>query len=280
MATLREFFPSLGFIGAGNMAGALLRGTVGRGALDPEGVWACDVMEDKLEALAEELKIHTTSAAPTLAENVATVVLSVKPQDLAAVADAIRDRITPGHLLISIAAGTTLATLAARLPPGTRLMRVMPNTPALVGAGAAGVAAGEHATPRDRQAALALMGAVGVATEVSEVDMDAVTALSGSGPAYIFRMMEILIQGGVEMGLHPKVARTLAMQTFLGAARLAVESGEDPAELRRKVTSPGGTTAAALEVFDAEGLEDVLKAGLKRARDRSIELAQQAASDQ
>lgn len=255
------------------MAGALLRGTVGRGSLRPSYVWACDIDGAKLAALADELGILTTDSPITVLDHADTIVLAVKPQQMPDLLDSIRPAIEPRHRLISIAAGRTLANLAEHVPEKTRIVRVMPNTPSLVGRGAAGVARGRHATDDDLRAALALFDAVGVALEVDEADLDAVTALSGSGPAYIFRVIELMRQAGEEMGLAPDVARRLTLQTVLGAAHLAAESDVDPAELRRRVTSPGGATAAALEVFEKRDLAGAFKAGIARARARSIELA-------
>jgi pyrroline-5-carboxylate reductase len=273
VATVTDHIPSLGFLGAGNMAGALLRGTVGQGGLRPETVLACDIDAAKLQALHAELGIRTTDSAARVLEQADTIVLAVKPQQMEGLLAAIREHVRPRHLLISIAAGLPLARLAGHLPEGTRLVRVMPNTPALVGRGAAGVARGPHATAADLQAALALFNAVGIAVEVAEADLDAVTALSGSGPAYVFRVIELMQQAGEEMGLAPEVARRLTLQTVLGAAHLADASDVDPAELRRRVTSPGGTTAAALAVFEERGLAEIFKAGIHRARQRAIELA-------
>lgn len=273
MTSLADLFPSIGFLGAGNMAGALLRGTVGRGLLEPRGVWACDVVEEKLKALGEELSIQTTGEAGAMLREVETVVLALKPQGLVETLKELADQFSARHRVISIVAGVTSGTIAGCLPAGVRIVRVMPNTPALVGAGASGVAAGPNATPGDLQASLALFEAVGIAVEVEESQLDAVTALSGSGPAYVFRLMEAMEQAGVELGLALQVARKLTLQTFLGASRLAIESDEEPGELRRRVTSPGGTTAAALDVFEQQGLAEVLAAGMTRARDRSIELS-------
>lgn len=273
MSSLAERIPSLGFLGAGNMAGALLRGALGRAALRADRVWACDIDAERLAALRTELAINIAADAPTLLANAATVVLAVKPQQMVPLLETIRPHIQPRHLLISIAAGLPVARLAERLPPGTRLVRVMPNTPSLIGRGAAGIARGPNASAADMAAALALFEAVGIAIEVDETDLDAVTALSGSGPAYVFRVIELMQQAGAEMGLAPDVARRLTLQTVLGAAHLAAESDVDPAELRRRVTSPGGATAAALEVFEQRGLADLFRAALARARARSIELA-------
>ena len=276
MSALAKHFPTLGFIGAGNMAGALLRGTVGRGLLPGASVWACDVVDDKLQTLRQELGIQTAADARAVLAHADSVVLAVKPQDSLAVLDSIRDLVKPGQRIISIVAGKTTATLGEHLPAGTRLVRVMPNTPSLVGLGATGVAAGQHATAEDLAATLELFRAVGIAYEVEEKDIDAVTALSGSGPAYVYRFMEIMAEAGEAMGLDPEASRALTLQTVLGAARMAIDSGEALPELRRRVTSPGGTTAAALEVFDEKGLAEVLQAGIIRARERSVELSQAA----
>ena len=272
--TLQNAFSTLGFIGAGNMAGAILRGTVGRGLLDGHRVYACDVSKEKVEEIAAELGIQTAGSARELTQQAEAILLAVKPQALAELLTEIASLITPRHLIISIAAGVSLETMAALLPSGTRIVRVMPNTPALVGAGAAGVAPGAHATAADLEATLALFRAVGQAEEVPESLMHAVTALSGSGPAYVFRCMEIIIATGIEMGLTPEISRALTLQTFLGSAMLASQSAEDPEELRKRVTSPNGTTAAALEAFESQGLPKVLRAGVLSARDRSIALSQ------
>lgn len=268
-----SLLPSLGCLGAGNMAGAILRGTIDNGVLPAERVWACDLVESKLEELKTTLGIQTTRDPLELVRSVQTLVLAVKPQNILEVVKSIAPAVTTKHRIISIAAGTPIARLAEYLPPGTAIVRVMPNTPALVGEGAAGVAAGPHASGQDLAATLELFRAIGIAYAVEEKDLDAVTALSGSGPAYVFRCMEIMSEAGEAMGLAPETARGLSLQTFLGAARLAKDSGDDPAELRRRVTSPGGTTAAALQVFEERGLADVLKAGMESARLRSIELA-------
>lgn len=275
MTDLTQHFETLGFIGAGNMAGALLRGTVGRRLLPADRVWACDIMPEKLGALATEFGIHTTTDARGLAADVRTIILAVKPQDLPAMLQLVAPILTADHLLISIAAGIRAETIAKLLTSPVRIIRVMPNTPALVGCGAAGVAAGPRATQADLDAALALFGAVGLALPVSEDHLDAVTALSGSGPAYVFRLIEVMAEAGASLGLDKTTAARLAIKTVLGAAILAEQSGEDPAILRQRVTSKGGTTAAALAVLESRGLESIFKDALRAARDRSIELSRQ-----
>lgn len=265
--------PELGFIGAGNMAGALIRGIVSGGVANAERIHAFDIDAARTSALADSPGIQVASSPADVLARAPVIVLAVKPQQMLALLGELSAAATADHLMISIAAGLTTRRLAQALHTPARWMRVMPNTPALVGAGAAGVARGPAATEDDLQLTLALMGAVGVAIAVDEVQLDAVTAVSGSGPAYVFRFMEIMQATAEELGLSADVARELTLQTFLGAGRLARESDEPPAELRRRVTSPGGTTAAALETFDARGLADAFAAGIRRARERSIELS-------
>lgn len=270
---LAERFSTLGFIGAGNMAGAIIRAVAGGGLIDPSACAVTDVIAGKAQALADELGVKAVADSKELVDSCANVVLATKPQDIGGVLETISGAIGPEHLIISIAAGIPTKSIESALPSGTRVVRVMPNTPALIGEGAAAVAGGANATPDDVRSVCALFEAVGVAAEADESDLDAVTALSGSGPAYVFRFIEIIQSAGEELGLDPELARRLTLQTFLGAARLAIESEDSPAELRRRVTSPGGTTAAALDVFERGGLEALIKEGLRAARDRSIELA-------
>ena len=271
--TLDAYFPSLGFIGGGNMASAILKGTVGRGQLSAQRVWVCDLLTERREQLEAELGVNTTGQLPELLTRCEAIVLCVKPQQMEAVLEAVAPHVRSGQVFISIAAGVPLAKFSSALGTGVRLIRVMPNTPALVGEGAAGVAAGPGASAEDLAGVLALFAAVGTAAEVTEAQLDAVTAISGSGPAYCFRMMEVMIDAGVEMGLSREVASELTLQTFLGAARLALGSEESPAALRERVTSPGGTTQAALETFEREGLPAALRAGILRAAERSRELS-------
>ncbi|HOR26543.1 MAG: Pyrroline-5-carboxylate reductase [candidate division BRC1 bacterium ADurb.BinA292] len=273
MSDLQCLFPTLGFLGAGNMATAIIRATVGRGLLAPETVQILDVVPEKTEQLHQELNVQIAADPAALARSVSALVLAVKPQTMDAALASLRDAVNENHLVISIAAGIPAGRIARGLRNRARVVRVMPNTPALIGCGAAGVAAGPGAGERDVAAVTQLFGAMGIAVPVAEEQLDAVTALSGSGPAYVFRVMEILREAGEEMGLARDISHALTLQTVLGAARLASESGEDPAVLRQRVTSPGGTTEAALGKFDELNLAGVFKAGVHRARDRSRELA-------
>lgn len=264
---------TIGFLGAGNMAGAIVRAIAARRLAPPESLIVLDIDATKTAALAAETGARVAESAEALLDASRTVVLATKPQDLPRALEALAPRVRPDHLLVSIAAGLPCARLEAILPAGARLVRVMPNTPAMVGEGVAGVAPGAAATAEDVAAVVALFGAVGIAAEVPESHLDAVTALSGSGPAYVFRFMELMQAAGEELGLAPELARDFTLRTFLGAARLAVESSDPPGELRRKVTSPGGTTAAALKVFEERGLEDTVRRAMTAARDRSLELS-------
>lgn len=271
--SLAKHFSTLGFLGAGNMAGAILKSVAGKRLIEPQDCWACDVLPEKPRALAAELGISVAASAAELFEKCASVVIATKPQDLAALLESIKGDVTPDHRIISICAGAATKMFEAALGEGARVVRVMPNTPALIGEGAAGVAGGAHATPDDVAAVVALFEAVGIAAEVAESDLDAITALSGSGPAYVFKTIELLEAAGIEMGLDPDLSRRFAIQTFVGASKLAAESDATPAELRARVTSKGGTTAAALEAFESGGLDALFISAVKRARERSIELA-------
>lgn len=269
---LNKTISPLGFLGAGNMATAILKAVVGKGLIAPADCAALDVLPGKAEALAKELGIRACASAGEVLDSCRAIVLATKPQDMKPLLKSIASKARPEHLFISIAAGVPCRAIEAALPAGARVVRVMPNTPALIGEGAAGVAGGANATPDDVRAVVSLFEAVGIAAEVKESDLDAITALSGSGPAYVFKMIELLSAAGEEMGLGAELSRRFAIQTFVGASRLAATSGEDPAELRKRVTSKGGTTAAALEVLDQGGLDELFKRAVKRARERSVEL--------
>jgi pyrroline-5-carboxylate reductase len=267
---------SIGFIGAGNMAGALIRGIVKDNLVTPGRVWANDIDDSILESLSAETGIQVATDPLQLLESVSMVVLSVKPQVISGILESIAPAITHDHLVISIAAGIPLDTIEKCLAAGTRVIRVMPNTPALVGMGAAAYAAGSAALDEDLEKTRTLFSAIGVAYRVEEEKLHAVTALSGSGPAYVFRLMEIMTECGEAMGLDRNLSRELTLQTFRGAAELAAASESGFAQLRKNVTSPGGTTEAALNEFDRLGLQDVLTAGVNRACRRSKELAEKS----
>ncbi len=261
----------LGFIGAGNMAEALARGVVAAGVLPAGRIVAADPDAARREIFAalgaEATEANAAAAACDL------VCLAVKPQVLEAVLSDLASELNPDALLVSIAAGVRTSRIARRVPETVRIVRVMPNTPMLAGKGAAGVAPGPRATDDDVAAVARLFRAAGTAWVVDEMLLDAVTALSGSGPAYCFRFVEALAEAGLAVGLPRELAVALARQTFIGAGRLLEETGETAADLRAKVTSKGGTTAAGLAAMEAAGLSDAVRAGVRAARERSVALA-------
>ena len=253
-------------IGVGNMGEALVRGILRAGLVPPQSLVVCDARAEVAQALARELDV-VPAPLPDAVRGADVVLLAVKPQGMAAVLAAVE--LDDGAVVLSVAAGVSIATLEAGLGADVRhieVVRTMPNTPALVGLGASAFALGTHRS-RARDVAVAVLGSVGIALEVDEGQLDAVTALSGSGPAYVFRMLEALTAAGIAAGLPPEIATPLAKQTLLGAATLA-NGDTDPAELRRRVTSPGGTTAAALKVLEARGWADILEDAVLAAKAR------------
>jgi len=266
---------TIGFIGGGNMAQALLEGVLSAGLFDTDNVWVSDVRAERLQELKGMYNVHTTVDNTELTRQADIIVLSVKPQVMAGVLDGIAGTLKGGVLVISIAAGITTAAIKATLGD-VQIVRVMPNTPALVGAGASGLY-NDSATEEGLKTALNICSSVGRAIEVESEDLiDAVTAISGSGPAYYFLLMEEMIKAAVELGLTEENAKTLVLQTAKGAALLAEsaqEQSEDPAVLRQKVTSPGGTTEAALKVMNKSGFGQIVLKALTAARNRGQELS-------
>jgi pyrroline-5-carboxylate reductase len=266
-----------GFIGSGKMATALIRGMIRAGTAQPGAVSASDPLAAARAALAAE------TGATVVADNLQVVgrsdvlVLAVKPQSMPQVLDEVRSAVTAGHLVVSIAAGVSLATIAEGLGADRRLVRVMPNTPALVGEGASGYCLGPHARLEDEETVRACLQSVGRAFRVPEPLLDAVTGLSGSGPAFVYVMIEALSDGGVRVGLPRNVATALAAQTVLGAARMVLETGAHTGVLKDQVTSPGGTTIAGLHALERGGLRAALIDAVEAATRRSAELAAQAA---
>lgn len=264
---------SIGTIGAGNMATALLQGLLATGVA-PARLWASDTAQAKLQTLADQ-GIQTTTDNARLVAACDVVILAVKPQVMGAVMQPLQPALAAKPvLLISVAAGIPCAKLAQWSSPQQAIVRCMPNTPALVQAGASALYANAKVSAAQKTLALAILQAVGLACWLdNEAQMDAVTALSGSGPAYFFLMLEALQAAGVQLGLSADVAKTLALQTAFGAAKLALQSDVDAAELRRRVTSPGGTTEAAIRQFESEHFRDIVARALAKAAARSAELA-------
>jgi len=261
----------LGVIGVGSMGSALLRGWLETDLLTPEQLLIADADQERLRNLAAELGLRS-DRNEALAAQADVLLLAVKPQVMETVLAEIRSQVNPTKLIISIAAGIPLAFLAHHLP-GARLLRVMPNTPTLVQAGMAAIAPGPNSHPQDLALAQELFAAVGKTVVVPENLMDAVTGLSGSGPAYVFLLLEALADGGVKMGLPRATALLLAAQTILGAAKLFLETREHPGVLKDMVTSPAGTTIAGLHVLEQGGLRGIVMSAVEAAAKRSAALA-------
>jgi pyrroline-5-carboxylate reductase len=262
----------IGFVGAGNMATALVRGLLTSGLVSADHVRASDTSAERLTLLSREHGIQTDADNQVIGRWADLVVLAVKPQVVDAAVTHLAPALQPGTLLISIAAGVSTASLETRLPDSVRVVRAMPNTPAIAQAGATAVAHGSRSTPGDIALATALFGAVGRVVTLDEGLMNAVTGLSGSGPAYVLLVIEALADGGVKVGLSRDAALLLATQTVLGSAKLLLETGEHPARLRDMVTSPGGTTIAGLHALESGGLRPALIDAVERATARAQEL--------
>jgi pyrroline-5-carboxylate reductase len=263
---------SIGFLGAGRMATALAKGFVDAGLVDPGRLTASDIFAAARDGFAKETGGAVTGSNADVVAQAKTLFLAVKPHQVAEVLGGIFDGLTPDHLIISIAAGVPIERLAEVLPAGSRVIRVMPNTPALVGASASGYALGHSATPEDGELAGRLLGAVGEAFALKESLLDAVTGLSGSGPAYVYQFIEALSDGGVAAGLPRDVATRLASQTVLGAAKMVMDTGLHPAQLKDMVTSPGGTTIDGLHELERAGVRGAVMNAVRRAADKSKEL--------
>jgi pyrroline-5-carboxylate reductase len=263
---------TIAFLGAGNMAEALVKGLLRAKVADPAEIVCSDRRADRGPELKERYGVRFTTSNREATERADLVVLSVKPQVMNKLLDEIAPVLDQKKLVISIAAGVPIAAIERKVGHGVRIVRTMPNTPALVGAGATALSPGEHATEADLQQAKALFDAIGKTVIVDEPLLDAVTGLSGSGPAYIFLIIEALSDAGVKVGLARAQAQDLAAQTVLGSAKLLIETGEHPGRLKDQVTSPGGTAIAGLHTLEAGGLRTTLMDAVEAATTRSREL--------
>lgn len=266
----------IGFIGGGHMTSSLVGGLIKRGA-DPQDLHVADPVAAQLDRLRRAFNVQCTMDNVLAVHPAELVVLAVKPQDMAAAARSIAGELAARRrIVVSIAAGIRLADLARWLGGATPVVRTMPNRPALIGAGITAACAGAGVTAADREAVESVLSAVGPLVWLTgEAQLDAVTAVSGSGPAYFFLLIEALEEAGATLGLPRATARQLAVHTALGAGRMAVESGETPGRLREQVTSKGGTTAAALAVLENHGVRAAFAAAVAAAAQRSAELAEQ-----
>ena len=270
----------IAFIGGGNMAAALIGGMVKDA---PEGarpsIVVADPNDDRRRSLADQLGVETTADNHAAIEGAQLVVLAVKPQVMQSVAEDLATSLAAGQLVVSIAAGIPVAALQNWLGGHAAVVRAMPNTPSMVGCGATGLFAAEAVSREQRSDAESLMRAVGVVQWLDEESqIDEVTALSGSGPAYAFYLMEAMQAAAEDLGMAPDVARLLTLETVYGAAKLALAADEPPAELRRRVSSPGGTTERAIAELEKSGVRDAFARAVRASRDRSRELAAKVGS--
>ena len=267
----------IGFIGGGNMAGALIRGLLAGKSMTPDQIRVSDLKSERLDELGRTYGVETTTDNEQLARWADVVVIAVKPQIVDRILSPLSASMSEADLVISIAAGVPIEALEARLPQGARVVRAMPNTAAIALAGATAIAPGTHATAGDLEVAKALFDAVGRCVVLDESLLDAVTGLSGSGPAYVMVMIEALADGGVKVGLGRDTALLLAAQTVYGAAKLQLETGEHPGRLKDMVTSPGGTAIAGLHTLESGGLRRTLIDAVEAASTRAAELGAQMA---
>ncbi|HBA82490.1 MAG TPA: pyrroline-5-carboxylate reductase [Verrucomicrobia bacterium] len=261
------------FLGAGNMAEALAKGLMAGGLCPADRIRVTDVSEERLAHFRKEYGIESLTSNVQALHGATVVVLSVKPQVMGALLAEIAPVLDKQTLVISIAAGVPVSRMEAALGEGTRVVRVMPNMPSLVRMSASALCGGHWVGETDFEMAETILRAVGITVRVSETDMDAVTALSGSGPAYVFYLMECMLEAARKLHLDDDVARQLVYATIEGAARLTQETGVEASVLRQRVTSKGGTTAAALDVFEKRGVREALIDAVTAAHDRSRELS-------
>ncbi|SCX89123.1 pyrroline-5-carboxylate reductase [Desulfoluna spongiiphila] len=277
----------IGFIGAGNMAEAMAGAMISSGNVQSRQLTLCDLRQDRLTYLETQYNVHTSASAAETFDGATTVVLAVKPQGMGALLEELRDkgltRVTERKQIITIAAGLPLSFYEEILYDGIPgastgllpILRVMPNTPSLVLAGMSGLCGNRHASPEDMDMAETILSAMGDVLRVTEDQMDGVTAVSGSGPAYFFYVVEAMINTAKEMGFEGEDAKRLALGTINGAAKLLLASDDEPEDLRRKVTSPGGTTEAAINEMKARGVEGGIREGMLAAARRSREMKEE-----
>jgi pyrroline-5-carboxylate reductase len=262
----------IGLIGAGQMATALACGFINAGLTAADRILAADVDELARQRFTEQTAAPTTRDNTTVVDRCDLIVLAVKPQQMEGVAAGLGGKIGTHQLVVSIAAGIRLATLAKWFGQELRMIRVMPNTPCLIGQGACAYSLGERATPEDGALVGRLLASLGSAWQVEEKLLDAVTGLAGSGPAFVYVMIETLSDAGVRMGLPRSVAAGMAAKTVCGAAEMVLATGEHPAVLKDRVASPGGTTIAGLQALESGGIRGTLMAAVEAAARRSAEL--------
>ncbi len=263
----------LGFIGGGNMAEAIARGCIRAGIFMPSEIFVADPTSERRELLTRKLGLATTDDCGAVAAAAKSILLAVKPQKIEEALGQIKPALDSDSLIISIVAAVSTGFIEKQLGATIRVVRLMPNTPVLVGAGASGICRGHAATDADMRFATSIFGACGVVVEVPESLMDAITSVSGSGPAYVFYLAEAMAAAGASMGLAPVDAQLLAKQTIIGAGRLLEQSPDSVEELRRKVTSPGGFTEAAINSMASQKFAAMIAQALSAAVQRGAELS-------
>ena len=271
---------TIGFIGGGNMAEAMIRGLVSTSVIDSKSLFVSDPVNEKLEKLKNDYKISVAKDNIELVQKCDVIILAVKPQSVNDVLNGIQDKVTEKKMVISILAGVSINTMEKLLQldktKKVGVIRTMPNTPSLVQCGVTALSPSKNVSDAELKIATEIFEAIGKTVVVQETHIDAVTGLSGSGPAYIFMIIEALSDAGVKMGLSRQVADVLTMQTVIGSAKLALDSGLHPGELKNMVTSPGGTTISGLHALEEGGLRTTLMNAVEAATKRSIELGRQA----
>ena len=265
----------LGVIGTGRMGGALIRAWIRAGLVAPDHIIASDVNHQVLDRLKQEVGVRTVNDNGRVVKSSDIVLFALKPGFILPVLREVYDILTKDHLLVSIAAGVPIKVFEKIIGKNRRIIRVMPNTPCLIASGASGFSANQGTTKRDREDVHALLSAVGITIELPENQLDAVTGLSGSGPAFVFILIDAMAEGGMKMGLSQDVAMKLATQTVLGAAQLVRDTKSSPKELKNQVTSPGGTTIAGISVLEQGRFKQTLIEAVEAATKRSVELGRQ-----
>ncbi len=266
----------IGFIGCGRMGSALLEGALRAQMVTASDVWVFDPYPGAAQAIADKLGVNIAADNSELTRHCEMILLACKPYHVVDILSEINEELPGETVILSIAAGVTLSRMEASCPAGTRVIRVMPNTPSLIGNGASGIAPGAYATDDDLSAAKKMLESVGMVEIVTESQLDAVTGLSGSGPAYVYTFIENLAAQAEKEGLPLDTALRLATQTVIGAARMVETTGMSPSDLRDQVTSPGGTTLAGLDALTTHGFETSIAAGVHAATERSREIAEES----
>ncbi len=263
---------NIGLIGCGEMGSALARGMITWGGVDPSSVYLYDINAERKGALAVELKTNTADSVADLIPHCRLVFIAVKPQDTEGLLYSIKPLVKTGQIFISIAAGITINYIESCLYPGTKVIRLMPNTPCLIGEGTIVISTGDAVTDEERKEVENLLKSLGITVRLPENLMDAATGLSGTGPAYVYLFIETLIDAGVSVGIRRDVAARLVIQNVIGASKMLHSNTVHPAELRNIVTSPAGTTSSAMLVLEEEGFRSCLIKAVREATKRSGEL--------